>query len=277
MPIINPIEMGMPDGKAAVVAISGDTEYQKTFEQAYGREINYEDMGRAIAAFERTLIFMDSPFNRFLKGDKNAISEEAKEGWALFNGKARCVTCHPMNPSNPLGTDNRFHNVGVSARHQDFDGLAKGTLKALKEDNSDETLDRLALNTDMSEIGRFMVTRNRSDIGGFRTPILLNIGITPPYMHDGSLVTLWDVMDHYNKGGEPNPFLDGGMEALELKETEINQIVTLLFTLTDDRFAAENHRQFKQQKDMADKERPFRDNDLAFREVIPFERRVKGQ
>jgi cytochrome c peroxidase len=277
MPIINPIEMGMPDGKAAVVAISGDTEYQKTFEQAYGREINYEDMGRAIAAFERTLIFMDSPFNRFLKGDKNAISEEAKEGWALFNGKARCVTCHPMNPSNPLGTDNRFHNVGVSARHQDFDGLAKGTLKALKEDNSDETLDRLALNTDMSEIGRFMVTRNRSDIGGFRTPILLNIGITPPYMHDGSLVTLWDVMDHYNKGGEPNPFLDGGMEALELKETEINQIVTFLFTLTDDRFTAENHRQFKQQKDMADKERPFRDNDMAFREVIPFERRVKGQ
>jgi cytochrome c peroxidase len=122
-----------------------------------------------------------------------------------------------------------------------------------------------------------MVTRNRSDIGGFRTPILLNIGITPPYMHDGSLVTLWDVMDHYNKGGEPNPFLDGGMEALELKETEINQIVTFLFTLTDDRFAAENHRQFKQQKDMADKERPFRDNDMAFRKVIPFERRVKGQ
>jgi cytochrome c peroxidase len=122
-----------------------------------------------------------------------------------------------------------------------------------------------------------MVTRNRSDIGAFRTSILLNIGITSPYMHDGSLKTLWDVMDHYNKGGEPNPFLDGGMEALGLKETEINQIVTFLFTLTDDRFSAENRRQFKQQKDMADKERPFRDNDVAFREVISFERRVKGQ
>jgi cytochrome c peroxidase len=277
MPIVNSIEMGMPDGEAAVEAIRGDPEYQKAFEAAYGRDINYEDMGRAMAAFERTLIFMDSPFNRFLQGDEGSISEEAKEGWALFNGKGRCMTCHPMNPSNPLGSDNRFHNVGVSARHQDFEGLAKGTLKALKEDDSDEALDRLALNTDMSEVGRFMVTRNRSDMGAFRTPLLLNIGITPPYMHDGSLKTLWDVMDHYNKGGEANPFLDGGMEALELTEIEINQIVALLFTMTDDRFAEENQRQFDQQKEMAEKERPFRDNDVAFRRVIPFERRVKGQ
>ena len=277
MPIVNAIEMGMPDGKAAVAAISGDPEYQKAFKSAYDREVNYEDMGRAIAAFERTLIFMDSPFNRFLQGDENAISEEARKGWGLFNGKARCVTCHPMNPSNPLGTDNRFHNVGVSARHQDFEGLAKGALKALKEDDSDEALDRLALNTDMSEIGRFVVTKNRADIGAFRTPILLNIGITPPYMHDGSMKTLWDVMDHYNKGGEPNPFLDGGMEALELREAEINQLVDFLFTLTDDRFAEENQVQFEQQKAISEKERPFRDNDMAFREVIPFERRVKGQ
>ena len=171
LPIVNPVEMGMKDGKEAVKAISGDPEYQKAFKTAYGREINYEDIGNAIAAFERTLIFMNSPFNRFLQGQEKAISEEAKKGWALFNGKARCVTCHPMNPSNPLGTDNRFHNVGVSARHQDFEGLAKNVLNALKKDKSDETLDRLALNTDMSEIGRFIVTKNRSDIGAFRTPL----------------------------------------------------------------------------------------------------------
>jgi len=108
-----------------------------------------------------------------------------------------------MSPSNPLGSDNRFHNVGVSARHQDFESLARKGLKALREDPSEETLDRLAVGTDMSELGRFMVTKNRNDIGAFRTSILLNIGITPPYMHDGSLNTSWDVMDHYNKGGEP--------------------------------------------------------------------------
>ena len=168
---------------------------------------------------------MDSPFRRFLAGDDGAISAEAKQGWVLFNGKGRCVTCHPINTSNPLGTDNRFHNIGVSARHQDFDALAKQALRALQQDSSEQKLDELALSTDMSELGRFMVTKNRSDIGAFRTSLLLNIGITQPYMHDGSIETLWDVMDHYNKGGEPNLFLDGGIEPLALTETEIDQIV----------------------------------------------------
>jgi len=271
LPIINPIEMGMPDGAAAVNAIKDDPEYQAAFRKAYGRQVNYEDIGRAIAAFERTLIFIDSPFRRFLNGDEGAISEEAKKGWVLFNEKGRCVTCHPINTSNPLGTDNRFHNVGVSARHQDFEGLAKEALKALSEDPSEEKLDELALSTDMSELGRFMVTKNRSDIGAFRTSLLLNVGITPPYMHDGSVATLWDVMDHYNKGGEPNLFLDGGMEPLALTETEIDQIVEFLFALTDERFAQQNQRQFEKQKEQSRKERPLRDNDMAFRTKLAFE------
>jgi cytochrome c peroxidase len=270
-PIINPIEMGMPDGQAAVNAIKDDAEYQAAFQKAYGRQVNYDDIGRAIAAFERTLVFVDSPFRRFLNGDEDAISPEAKQGWKLYNEKGRCVTCHPMNPSNPLGTDNRFHNVGVSARHQDFEALAKEGLKALAEDPSEQKLDQLALSTDMSELGRFMVTKNRSEIGAFRTPLLLNIGITPPYMHDGTVKTLWDVMDHYNKGGEPNLFLDGGMEALALTEEEINNIVALLFTFTDYRFSEENQRQFELQKAQAGKERPLRDDDMAFRTKIAFE------
>jgi len=272
LPIINPIEMGMPDGAAAVDAIADDAEYQAAFRKAYGRPVNYEDIGRAIAAFERTLIFVDSPFRRFLAGDETAISEQAKQGWALFNEEGRCVTCHPINTSNPLGTDNRFHNVGVSARHQDFEALAKQALQALQEYPSEEKLDELALSTDMSELGRFMVTKNRSDIGAFRTSLLLNIAITPPYMHDGSIKTLWDVMDHYNKGGEPNLFLDGGIEPLALTEAEIDQIVAFLFTLTDERFARHNERQFEQQKEQAQKERPLRDNDMALRLKLAFEK-----
>ena len=276
LPIINPIEMGMPDGAAAVKAISGDAAYQGAFKAAYGREVNYEDMGRAIGAFERTLVFLDSPFRRFLEGDENAISVEASAGWDLFNGKARCVTCHHMNLSNPLGTDNRFHNVGVSARHQDFEGLGQRAIKILKEDTSEQKLEELALNTPMSELGRFMVTKNRSDMGSFRTSILLNIGITPPYMHDGSLPTLWDVMDHYNKGGEPNPFLDGGMEPLALSEAEINQVVAFLFSLTDVRLAAQNARQLKSQQAAAKTSRKFRDEAMASREKLAFEDRVMG-
>jgi len=272
LPIINPIEMGMPDGEAAVRAIKDDPEYQAAFKKAYGRDVNYDDIGRAIAAFERILIFVDSPFRRFLAGDEDAISDEAKKGWVLFNEKARCVTCHPMSPSNPLGTDNRFHNIGVSARHQDFEALAKNALKALQEDPSEQKLDELALGTDMSELGRFMVTKNRSDIGAFRTSILLNIGITPPYMHDGSIETLWDAMDHYNKGGEPNLFLDGGMEPLALTEEEIDQVVAFLFTLTDQRFAEENRQQLERQKAQAGKKRPLRDNEMAFRLKLAFEK-----
>ncbi len=274
LPIINEIEMGMPNGEAAVKAIKDDPAYRKMFKNAYGREVNYEDMGRAMGAFERTLVFLDSPFRRFLEGDTDAISADARKGWILFNGKGRCVTCHPMNTSNPLGTDNRFHNIGVSARHQDFELLSKRSLKLLQEDPSEEKLDELALSTEMSELGRFMVTKNRSDIGSFRTSILLNIGITPPYMHDGSLATLWDVMDHYNKGGEANLFLDGGIEPLALTEAEIDQLVALLFSMTDVRFAEENKRQFEDQKELASQERPFRDEELAFRRKIPFEDRV---
>lgn len=270
-PILNPVEMGMPDETAALKNIKDDAEYRKMFQAAYGRDVNFADVGRAIAAFERTLMFMDSPFARFLAGDENAISADAKAGWDLFNGKARCVSCHPMNPSNPLGTDNRFHNVGVSARHQNFEELAQRAMKALAEDSSEQKLDELAVGTDLSELGRFMVTRNRADIGGFRTFQLLNIGITQPYMHDGSMATLWDVMDHYNKGGEPNPFLDGGMEPLALSEEEIDQVVAFLFSLTDDRFADENQRQFERQKAQAQTERPLRDDDMAHRRTLGFE------
>jgi cytochrome c peroxidase len=275
-PIINPIEMGMPDAAAAVKAIAGDAEYQKAFKEAYGRDINYEDIGRAIGAFERTLVFLDSPFRRFLEGDEKAISADAKAGWDLFNGKARCNSCHHMNLSNPLGTDNRFHNVGVSARHQDFESLAAKALKLLKDDPSEKKLDELALSTPMSELGRFMVTKNRADIGAFRTSILLNVAITPPYMHDGSLPTLWDVMDHYNKGGEANLFLDGGMEPLALSEREIDQVVAFLFTLTDSRLAEENARQFTAQQAAASRVRQFRDADLANRRKLAFEDRIKN-
>jgi cytochrome c peroxidase len=269
--------MGFPDGQSAVRAIADDAEYQRMFKEAYGRDVNYEDIGRAIGAFERTLVFVDSPFRRFLLGDEGAVSAEAKEGWRLFNDEARCVSCHHMSMSNPLGTDNRFHNIGVSARHQDFEELARQGLTALEEDPSEEKLEELALATDMSELGRFMVTKNRSDIGAFRTSMLLNIGITPPYMHDGTMETLWDVMDHYNKGGEPNLFLDGGMEPLALTEEEIDQVVAFLFTLTDDRFAEENRRQMEEQGARAAENRPFRDEEMANRKKLAFEDRIQTQ
>ena len=277
LPIINPIEMGQPDGATAVAAIAADPEYQRGFQAAYGGAVTYENIGRAIAAFERTLVFLSAPFDRFARGEAGAISADAQAGFALFNGKARCTACHQMSSSNPIGTDNRFHNIGVSARHQDFEQLATAALSALEKDSSQEAIDKLALQTNLSELGRFVVTRNRSDIGGFKTSQIRNVGITAPYMHDGSLATLWDVVDHYNKGGEVNPYLDGGIEPLALSEREVGQLVAFLFTLTDDRFGEQNKAEFARQRDIATKRRPFRDENLALRKVLPFEQRLAQQ
>ena len=276
LPILNPIEMGHPDPASAMRAVGSDAAYKDMFQKAYGRAPNYDDLGRAIASFERTLIFLDAPFDHFVAGARDAISPAAQRGLALFNGKARCVSCHMINSSNPLGTDNLFHNIGVSARTQNFEALAGKALAALDANGNVAQLDKLALETDMSELGRFMITRNRSDIGAFKTEQLRNVGITAPYMHDGTLQTLWDVVDHYNKGGETNPYLDGGIEPLDLSEDEINDLVAFLFTLTDSRFAAENEAALRDQEALAAKRRPFRDDALAHRRVLPFETRVIG-
>ena len=274
--ILNPIEMGHPDGAAAVKSIEADPSYAALFQKAYGRAPNYEDVGRAIATFERTLIFLDAPFDKYMAGDTSAISPAAQRGLVLFGGKARCVSCHMLNPSNPLGTDNLFHNIGVSARTKNFEDLARKGLAAVQQSSDQRALDNLALETDLGELGRFIVTRNRGDIGAFKTEQLRNVGITAPYMHDGSLRTLWDVVDHYNKGGETNPYLDGGIEPLNLSEAEIDDLVAFLFTLTDSRFAAQNEAAYQDQKVTAAKQRPFRDNALAHRDVLPFETRVMG-
>jgi len=276
LPILNPIEMGHPDAASAMAAVNTDPAYQGLFQKAYGRTPNYEDLGRAIASFERTLIFLDAPFDRFAAGDSRALSAAAQRGLDLFNGKARCVSCHMINSSNPLGTDNLFHNIGVSARKQNFEALAGQALSVLRENNDTKALDKLAIETDMSELGRFLVTKKRGDVGAFKTEQLRNVGITAPYMHDGSLRTLWDVMDHYNKGGETNAYLDGGIEPLDLSESEINDVVAFLFTLTDERFAAQNAEAIREQQALAAKNRPFRDNTLAHRDVLPFEHRVMG-
>ncbi|HXZ85873.1 MAG TPA: cytochrome c peroxidase [Myxococcota bacterium] len=277
LPIVNPIEMGMPSGDAAVANIAADASYTKMFQDAYGSAPNYADVGRAIASYERTLVFLDAPFDRWRDGDAKAMSADAVKGFALFQGKARCVSCHPINEASPIGSDNRFHNIGVSARHQDFEALAKRALDELaKSGDPEHAIDRLALETDMSELGRFVVTRNRSDIGAFKTQQLRNVGLTAPYMHDGSMQTLWDVVDHYNRGGEANPYLDGGIEPLALSAPEIDQLVAFLFALTDVRFAEQNRKIEAAQRARAKTTRPFRDEALAQRKQIPFEERIRG-
>jgi cytochrome c peroxidase len=277
LPITNPIEMGSQEESEVVDRLAALPEYRDGFREAYGRELRFEDIGHALGAFERTLIFLDAPFDRFLAGDQEALSAAARRGFELFAGQARCASCHPLSELAPLGADNRYHNIGVSARSRDFEALARQALAQLARDDSDEALDRLALTTDLSHLGRFMVTRNEADIGAFRTPQLRNVGLTGPYLHDGSAITLWDVLDHYNKGGEDNPYLDGGIEALALSEAQLDDLVEFLFSLTDVRLAEQNQRALATQRERSRAVRPLRDDELAQRRVLGFERRVLAE
>ena len=278
-PIVNPLEMGMePDGKALLARLQEDPQYEALFQEAYGHSVNLADVGRALAVFERTLVFMDAPGLRYLRGDENAISEDAKQGWGLFNGKGRCVTCHTMSVSQPTGTDNRFHNIGVGVEGRDFDHLAREVQALWAQGGvnqpSTEKLDELARDARYNELGRALVTDREAARGAFRTPVLLNVGITWPYMHDGSLRTLWDVMDHYNKGGEANRYLDGGIEPLNLTDEEIDQLVAFLFTLTDDRFQEQNRQVFERMATLARQRREHRDEPVASRRVLQYERAI---
>jgi cytochrome c peroxidase len=258
MPLLNPVEMGFEDEAAVVARVSSIEEYRSAFEVLFPDGVTFANLGQALGAFEHTLLFLDAPFDRFLAGDQAAISSAAQAGWELFNGQGRCNTCHPLSAGEPLGTDQRFHNLGVSENTPDFEALAQQALAALSDQNDSAALDRLALSTDLSELGRFMISKQRADLGAFKTPQLRNVALTQPYMHSGAHITLWDVLDHLNKGGNHSDYLDAEVQPLNLSDEQIDQLVEFLFTLTDVRFEQFNRDVYSQQKERAALRRPQR-------------------
>jgi cytochrome c peroxidase len=236
LPLINSLEMGMKDHNEVVARVREIPEYQKRFTEVFGPEgVTIDNLARAIAAFERTQLSGNAPFDRFIAGDQNAISAAAKRGWALFNGQARCISCHAFNESSPFFSDFKFHNIGVAAKDQNFNALARRALQITASDpRSAELIDELALSPGFSELGRFLVTKQPKDIGAFKTSMLRDIELTAPYMHNGSEKTLLDVVKFYDKGGEANPNLDGGMRPLKLTDAQMNDLVEFMKTLTSD-------------------------------------------
>ena len=238
LPILNPIENGHAQRRGGSSPSSPPfPSTGRPSSTCTGREVNYEDVGRAIAAFERTQYSGNAPFDRFIMGDDKAVDAQAKRGWALFNGKGRCNECHAGNVVNPLFSDQKFHNIGVAAKTANFAELAREAQGVVDRGNREE-IDRLAIESKFANLGRFLVSKRHNDIGAFKTPTLRNIAVTAPYMHDGSFATLYDVIDHYNKGGIVNPYLDGGMQRLGLTEPEIDDLVHFLGTMTSERYDA---------------------------------------
>jgi cytochrome c peroxidase len=206
-PVQNPIEMGHTL-EGAVRKLSADPSYRAGFERAFGPgPITYEMVGKAIASFERTVISGNSPFDRyFYGGDKKALSPLAQLGLEVFRDPQRgnCTACHTIEASHALFMDNKFHNLGVGA-----DG------------------------GELQDLGRYDVTKNDADRGAFKTPSLRNIALTAPYMHDGSLATLKDVVDFYVGGGNSNPHLDKDLRPLEsLTRRERDALVAFMESLT---------------------------------------------
>ncbi|MCP4364120.1 MAG: cytochrome-c peroxidase [Planctomycetes bacterium] len=202
-PLINPVEMGMPSHDEVVNKLRSIKEYQQAFQDAFGEEITIDNIAQAIAAYERTLLSGNSPFDRFMyAGDEKALSDEAKKGLAVFEGKGRCITCHEFVGSYALFTDSKFHNIGVGMDKPDPD------------------------------MGRYDVTKEEKDRGAFKTPTLREIALTAPYMHDGSEQTLEDVVEFYDGGGTPNPYLSGEIRPLNLTKEEKKALVEFMKSLT---------------------------------------------
>lgn len=227
----------MASPQAVVDRINSIAEYKGRFEQAFGKPASMDTVAEAIADFERTLVSGDSPFDRWQAGDKGAMSAAAVRGLDLFQNKARCVTCHAFNPSSPFFTDFKYHNIGVGAKEvKSFDKLARAVQNLVDQHKLDApALDRLSLSEGYSELGRFLITRQPRDIGAFKTSDLRDVELRAPYMHNGSLATLRDVVDFYNRGGEQNAYLDGGIRKLDLTEAESSDLEAFLKALTGDR------------------------------------------
>ncbi len=267
LPIVNSVEMGHPNLDAAVAQIATVEEYQQAFRVVFGRPPNGADLVRAIASYERTLLSFDSPFDHFIAGDKNAIDESAKRGWELFNNQARCNKCHALTDTTRDVTnliDNDFHNIGVLIVQHKVVPLARQAEELIKTGDT-PAIDQAAIQTDMSALGRFLVTKKEPDIASFKTPNIRNVLVTGPYFHDGSQETLWDVVDHYNKGaGLQDPYLDQDIQPLALTESDIDDLVAFMAALTSPDYKEQGATELARQRAISKTTRPQRDTARAF-------------
>lgn len=198
-PIESAVEMNLPI-ETLIQRLQNSPEYVKLFQEAYPKTgIARETIGQAIAAYERTIISNNSLFDKYIKGDKNALPPAALRGMELFTGKANCLSCH----DGVNFTDDGFYNIGLGGE----------------------------------DPGRGALFNDPSLLKTFRTPGLRNVALTAPYMHDGSLPTLTDVIRFYNEGGKHKQGISDVLKPLQLTESEVTDLVAFLHALTDPAFA----------------------------------------
>ncbi|MCI0541793.1 MAG: hypothetical protein L0Z50_41885, partial [Verrucomicrobiales bacterium] len=199
IPLTSPGEMGNTL-EAVLASLSGDPSYGEMLAKAFGSEgMTASRIADALATYQRSLVAANTPYDRYLlRKDESALSSAALRGLKLFRGKARCAFCH----EGSLFTDQKFHNTGVSWGKQPLD------------------------------LGRHEFTRKEGDQGKFKTPSLRHLLLTAPYMHDGSVKTLADVLEFYNRGAGANPYLDPAIQPLNLSRDEKLEVLEFLSRLS---------------------------------------------
>jgi len=206
-PIADPLEMNQAH-KESVAKLRGNPAYKAMFLSAFGSDaITMPRVENALASFERTILSGDSPFDQYrYQGRQNALSQAQVRGLAIFMDPHRgnCAACHTVGSQFALFTDGKFHNTGEGAGD----------------------------NGQFDDTGRYQVTHVESDKGSFKTPTLRNVAMTGPYMHDGKLKTLKDVVDFYAGKGNSNPYLDPEMAQIQLSGQDREDLVKFMESLT---------------------------------------------
>ena len=221
--VLQPIEHRdeLGSSRTQVIArVAAEPMYAARFQRVLGDVVHESSLARALAAYVATIFSGAAPFDRYAAGDTLALSDLARLGRRLFDGRARCSTCH----RGPNFTDEQFHNTGVAWR-----GLASERTSAARN-----TAHGAAESSSLvpADSGRFPITRQPRHLGAFKTPTLREIEHTAPYMHDGSIGSLTEVIEFYDRGGSNNPQLDAGMRPLSLTSREKRALHAFLLSLS---------------------------------------------
>lgn len=238
-PLLHGNEMANPTIGHVIARIRSLPDYDGLFEQAFGRGPTVETIGQAIASYERTLVSGNSRFDRwYYGGEADALTAQEQRGFELFSGPARCASCHTVGQDAALFSDDGFHNTGIGwARSM------RGTQPARTHRvqvspgmfvEVEDSIVRSFAEEPENDVGRYEITLDPADRWAYRTPTLRNVALTAPYMHDGSLGTLEQVVDFYDAGGITNPDLDPRIQPLGLSASDKAALVAFLQALTGD-------------------------------------------
>lgn len=235
-PLLAKNEMGNPSIGHVVNKIRQSRDYNGLFEQAFdGESVSMNLLSKAFASYQRALVSSNSAFDRWYYGkEKHALGDAAKRGFELFTGKAACSSCHLIRDDHALFTDNQLHNTGMGFRESmavrsetERVQLAPGVFVNVDTD----IIDKVG-HEPPSDVGQYEVTENPADRWKYKTPSLRNVSLTAPYMHNGSLSSLMDVVQFYNQGGISNDLLDSRIKPLGLTEQQMQDLAAFLDSLT---------------------------------------------